>query len=166
MNWDAVYFYYFVIHTPITLLMDSTFVIPHEYQLSIQSKLSEFHIKQNQDFIAIEKPLWIQIFVVWELIFQLPFFIYGIMDYLKNNKTGYSVHSWPMFLLYGFNAGFTSLVCLIYILSEGPTHGLSTGSLINLFSLYVPTTLLPFYMMYDFYHRIGKLLKEDKPKVL
>lgn len=122
MNWDAVYFYYFVIHTPITLLMDSTFVIPHEYQLSIQRKLSEFHIKQNQDFIAIEKPLWIQIFVVWELIFQLPFFIYGIMDYLKNNKTGYSVHSWPMFLLYGFNAGFTSLVCLIYILSEGPTH--------------------------------------------
>lgn len=78
---DSVYFYYFLVHTPITVLMDATFVIPTEYQLPIQKQLSLFHIQQNKDFLAVEAPLWVSLFVIWELIFQLPFFIYAAINY-------------------------------------------------------------------------------------
>lgn len=161
---DPVYFYYFLIHIPITVLMDATFVIPEHYQISLQRTLSAFHIEQNKDFLAIESPLWMKIFVVWELVFQLPFFMYAVLDYLKNGRNTYSAHTWPMFFLYGFNAGFTTLVCLIYIIAEGHLHHLSTPQFLNLLGLYTPTMVLPFYMMYDFWLRICHRLTEGHGK--
>lgn len=151
---DSVYFYYFLVHTPITVLMDATFVIPTEYQLPIQRKLSLFHINQNKDFLAVESPLWMKIFVTWELIFQLPFFIYAAINYLQNGRVKYSEKLWPMFLVYGFNTGFTSFLCIIYVLAESGQHGLTVGETANLLGLYTPTMVLPFYMMYDFWVRI------------
>jgi hypothetical protein len=156
---DKIYFYYFLIHTPITILVDATFAIPIEYQISIQRKLHEFHVTTNKDFLGENSPLWMKIFVIWELIFQLPFFIYGVYDYLKNNQKHYSIHTWPMFLLYGFNAGFTTLICLIYVLLDGDQHGLNTSEWLNLLGLYTPTMILPFFMMYDFWIRIINQLK-------
>lgn len=142
--------------------MDATFVIPIEYQIELQKILSKFHIDQNKDFLAIETPLWIKIFVIWELIFQLPFFIFGAIDYLRNDKRGFSKFTWPMFILYGFNAGFTSLVCLIYVLAEGESKGLSFSQVLNLAGLYAPTMVLPFIMMVDFWKRVNVQLQKDK----
>lgn len=163
MTIDSVYFYYFIIHTPITIFMDATFVIPDEYQNFIQKRLSLFHIEQNKDFLAIESPLWMKFFVVWELIFQLPFFIYAIINYLQNGRKFYSKKLWIMFLVYGFNAGFTTLLCICYIVSDSGKYQLTTGEFLNLLGLYTPTMLLPFYMMYDFWIRINnELLIKDK----
>lgn len=156
---DSVYFYYFLVHLPITVFMDATFVIPTEYQLPIQKQLSLFHIQQNKHFLAVEAPLWVRLFVIWELVFQLPFFVYAAINYLQNGRTKYSERTWPMFLLYGFNAGFTSLVCLIYVWTESGRHGLTMGETANLLGLYTPTTLIPFYMMYDFWVRIADQLQ-------
>ncbi|GMM45474.1 Ema19 protein [Pichia kluyveri] len=154
---DTVYFIYFLIHIPITLLMDATFVIPTKYQINIQKTLSEFHIEQNKDFLAIETPLWIQIFVLFELIFQVPIFFYAVYHYLNNNKS-FKFKSWIYLVIYGFNAGFTTLVCFIYVIMEGNNYGLNNKELINLLSLYTPTMLLPFYMMIDFSKRINNQL--------
>ncbi|KAG0668815.1 hypothetical protein C6P42_004728 [Pichia californica] len=163
MTIDSVYFYYFIIHTPITIFMDATFVIPYEYQNSIQKALGKFHIEKNKDFLAIETPLWIKFFVVWELIFQLPFFTIAIINYLQNKRKGYSKNTWIPFLIYGFNAGFTTLLCLIYVILESKNHGLTNGEFLNLIGLYTPTMILPFYMMYDFWIRINKeLLNKEK----
>lgn len=104
-----------------------------------------------------------QAFVIWELIFQLPFFVYGAYDYLRNNRRGYSKSMWVWFLLYGFNAGFTSLICVIEILWNGNSHGLNIGEVIKLALVYFPTTILPFIMMIDFIKRInGDLLSKKK----
>lgn len=160
---DKVYFYYFLIHTPITILIDSTFAIPVEYQFEIQKKIHDFHVTSNKDFLGVNSPLWMKTFVVWELLFQLPFFIYASYDYLKNKQVSYSKNLWIAFLLYGFNAGFTTFICLIYVLLDGDQHGLSYGEWFNLIGLYTPTMVLPFYMMYDFWGRINKeLVLKDK----
>lgn len=146
--------------------MDATFVIPREYQISIQKQLSDFHIISNKDFLAIESPLWMKIFVAWELVFQLPFFIYAIIDYLQNNRLRYSKKLWGMFLLYGFNAGFTSFLCMVYVFCQFEEKGLTFSEGMNLLGLYTPTMLLPFYMMYDFWIRINtELLKQDKKDI-
>lgn len=162
---DKVYFYYFLIHIPITVLMDATFVIPKEYQISIQRTLSNFHIENNKDFLAIESPIWMKIFVAWELVFQLPFFFYVIYDYLVLNKfKKFSTNVWVSFLIYGFNAGFTSMICLIYIFLQSESNGLSFTEMLNLLSLYLPTTLLPYYMMYDFGVRISNIINTNNSK--
>jgi hypothetical protein len=167
---DTIYFCYFLIHIPITVFMDATFAIPYEWQLPIQRQLNAFHYNENKDFLAVNSPLWMRIFVVWELIFQLPFFIYAVIDYTRNGRKGYSVRLWTMFFLYGFNAGFTTLVCLIYVYSESAIHGLNTTEMWNLVGLYTPTMVLPFYMMWDFGCRIVTRLTdfelETKEKIL
>lgn len=160
---DSLYFYYFLIHTPITILIDSTFAIPIQYQFKIQQNINQFHVSQNKDFLGQNSPLWMKTFVYWELLFQLPFFIYASYDYLKNKRTGYSLNLYPCFLLYGFNAGFTTLICFIYVLLDGDQHGLTLSEWLNLLSLYTPTMILPFYMMYDFWIRINnQLINKDK----
>lgn len=157
---DTFYYYYFIIHIPITVFMDATICIPHEYQLNIQQILSTFHITQNKDFLCAEHELWLQIFVVWELLLQLPFFFYAIYDYYGNNYKFYSRKLWPMFLLYGFSAGFTSSVCLVYVLLESGSRGLNTAEMINLAALYVPTMIIPFSMMYVFWARLSQEQKK------
>lgn len=162
---DKVYFYYFLIHTPITILMDATICIPFEYQLKIQQKLSTFHVTTNKDFLCAEPELWFQLFVIWELIFQLPLFIYAVYDYSRNGFKFYSPKLWPAFLLYGFNAGFTTMICLIYAIIYSPSKGLTIAETANLASLYIPTMILPFYMMYDFYIRILNQLSVKKKNI-
>lgn len=160
---DCIYFYYFLIHTPITIFMDATFAIPEKWQFPIQRQLNAFHHSQNNDFLAVNSPLWMRIFVIWELIFQLPFFVYAVIDYIKNGRRGYSIKLWPLFFLYGFNAGFTTLVCWIYIYMESESHGLNSSQMLNLLSLYTPTMVLPFYMMWDFGCRITEKMSSSIP---
>lgn len=138
--------------------MDATFVIPREYQNSIQIFLSDFHVNSNKDFMAVNPSLWMKFFVIFELIFQLPLFFIAVFDYIQNKKTGYSKFLWPAFLVYGFNAGFTSFICLIYIWSGSASAGLTTGEMLNLAALYTPTTVLPFVMMADYWIRISNIL--------
>lgn len=153
---DTVYFYYFLIHAPLTLLVDDTFIIPPKYQLDVQKQLYHYQVVENHDFLAAELPLWMQYFVWIEVLFQLPLFIVALMDYTNRNGK-FSKKLWPYLLIYGFNASFTSLQCLVYIYQEGPDKGLSDPELWKLFALYTPTFLLPAYMTYDFLGRISRL---------
>lgn len=144
--------------------MDSTFVIPIDYQLNLQKTVSNFHISTNKDYLAVAPPIWLQAFVVWELVFQLPFFIYAVYDYLHNAQRGYSKSLWCLFLLYGFNAGFTSLICVVEILFNGEGNGLNAPEVVNLAMVYLPTTIIPLVMMVDFIRRINGLLNGGKKK--
>ncbi|ODV86100.1 hypothetical protein CANARDRAFT_7456 [[Candida] arabinofermentans NRRL YB-2248] len=164
---DNVYFYYFLIHIPITLLMDSNYAIPENYRLTIQQKLYEFHINKNKDFLGLNVELWMKSFVLFELIFQLPIFIYAIYDYyFKNDKIGYSKKLWPILSIYGFNASFTTLICIIYIIFKSEENGIVgfEFEFWNLLGLYTPTFILPAYMMFDFMNRCMRELNDTKVK--
>lgn len=81
---DTFYFLYFLLHIPITVLIDSALAIPKEYQLNIQKSLLEFHIGQNKDFLLANPPSWLTVFGWIELVLQLPFFFIGAAALFKS----------------------------------------------------------------------------------
>ena len=85
---DTFYRLYFLIHIPITVLVDSALVIPPAYRLAIQTKVLNFHISENKDFILLLAPSWLKVAGFVELIFQLPVFFIGIYA-LWNGKSSY-----------------------------------------------------------------------------
>ncbi|GEQ66746.1 hypothetical protein JCM33374_g409 [Metschnikowia sp. JCM 33374] len=141
---DTFYFWYFVLHIPITVLIDSCLVIPREYRHWVQASLVDFHVQQNKDFLLQNPPLWLQVFGAFELFFQLPvFFIAAYKLY-----AGYrNIH--VILCVYGFNASFTTAVCLAYVVKTAHVYGLSTTEKWSLFALYVPYLLIPGFMMVD-----------------
>lgn len=90
-------------------------------------------------------------FVAVEMIFQLPVFIICIISYIKSgSKKQINKKLYPFILMYGFNAAFTSLQCLVYIYSEGHSkYGLTKSEVYNLLGLYTPTFLIPLLMCID-----------------
>ncbi|KAG7746081.1 hypothetical protein KL912_004642 [Ogataea haglerorum] len=133
--------------------MDATLAVPRAWQLDIQRQLSDFHVARNKDFLFAEPPLWLQFFVVFELIFQLPLFVAAVVDYWKNKCYSPKLH--PYMLLYGFNASFTTLCCLVYVYFESAAHGLTVAETLNLLGVYFPTFVIPAVMTIDFASRIS-----------
>lgn len=141
---DKFYYWYFIVHIPITLLIDSTIVIPDEYQLWIQKLIVSFHIETNKDILLIESPLWFKVFGLFELVVQLPIFVIGSI-FLRNRDERIT----PVMMIYGFNAFFTTLVCLIWVIAEGDNFGLTRAEIYNLVLIYVPYLIIPLVMMID-----------------
>lgn len=150
---DRFYFWYFIVHIPITVLIDSSLVIPSEYLPSISQKLLELHINTNKDFLIVLRPIWLQVFGAVELLFQLPLFVVGAYLLYKKSKSVF-----PYMLLYGFNASFTTTVCIAFILHDSPIYGFLRGQTAQLAAVYLPYFIIPFIIMVDYLRRISNIL--------
>lgn len=149
------YYYYFLLHIPITLLIDSSVVVPPKYHPA--SRLVEWHIAQNNDFLLWEKPTWLYWFVVIELVFQLPLFVKFALALRPGQVSGEQekdqklqkenrLNKWLR--LYGSNASLTTLICMITIWQRGyhpfaPSEALATAEKVQLILVYLPTFLIP-----------------------
>lgn len=153
---DKFYLGYFLIHIPITILIDSNIVVPIEYALELSKLILNFHISANHDFLLLEKPVWFQLFGLVELVFQLPLFFYCSYHLYKQQSKSYYVYM----IIYGFNAAFTTFVCLGVTYFEGHLHGLTTPQIYNLIAIYVPYLLIPFVIMVDYSCRTSRLLNQ------
>lgn len=154
---DTFYYWYFIIHIPVTLVMDLTMVVPQKWQPSWQQALAAFHINTNKDFLLQEMPLWLQVSAMFELFVQLPIFFIAARALLRNCQKVY-----VLMTVYGFNAFFTTLLCLAYAWRDGPSHGLTDGELTNLLGLYTPYCLIPLFMMIDCGVRATNLIGKAK----
>ncbi|QBM87754.1 Protein of unknown function DUF2781 [Metschnikowia aff. pulcherrima] len=141
---DKFYFWYFVFHIPITVLIDSCLVVPRAYRHPVQAYLVDFHINLNKDFLLQDPPLWLQVFGAFELFFQLPVFFLAAYKLYQGRR---NIH--VILALYGFNASFTTAVCLAYVVKSAHLHGLTSAEKWNLFALYVPYLIIPAFMMVD-----------------
>lgn len=159
-RFDKFYFAYFLLHIPITVFMDSNIVVPKEYLVSWAQAVLDFHISTNKDFLLVETPLWLQVFGLFELVFQLPLFVYCSIKLYKGNDR---LH-WIWMVIYGFNASFTTLVCLVYVYLTGDQYGLSFGERINLLGIYSPYLVIPLVMLIDYVKRIQSSLSVDLEK--
>lgn len=154
----SLYYYYFLLHIPITLLIDAQVVIPERYHPA--AALYKWHIAQNNDFLLQEKPDWLYNFVVVELVLQLPLFFYfakglrrtgpiaGQSKLAKaaNSTRDKNLYRWLR--IYGWNAAFTTLACMITIYQRGyypltPLVPMSPEDKLRLILVYLPTFLLP-----------------------
>ncbi|CCK72660.1 Ema19p KNAG_0L00370 [Huiozyma naganishii CBS 8797] len=143
---QAFYKWYFLLHIVITVLVDATVVVPARWQLV--PALAQWHIRQNDDFLLRERPLWMQAFVLVELVFQLPLFFYfpGRLHRLgpRKNKTQ-TDNSLLRGLLkvYGYNAALTSLCCCAAVVLRCAAGGVSTATALTLLALYLPYVVIP-----------------------
>ena len=149
---DKVYLWYFIIHIPITIFIDSSIVIPEQYQLSITKSILNFHITTNNDILLAYPQTWFKIFGFVELVFQLPLFFYFIYKLLSPNSLDVNYYLWSM--IYGFNAGFTTFVCLIWLIIEYRNFQLLDYQLINLLAIYTPYLLLPLILLIHSFKQI------------
>lgn len=150
---DTFYFWYFVVHIPITILIDLCLVVPPASRHWVQQLAVKFHIDSNKDFLLQAPPLWLQYFGAFEMFFQLPLFFiaaYGLYKRLRKVLV--------VLIVYGFNAAFTTGACLTYVVSRAEEHGLSAAEKWKLFGLYVPYLLIPAFMMVECSARVMSMI--------
>ena len=162
---DKVYLWYFIIHIPITIFIDSSIVIPKHYQLSITKSILEFHISTNNDILLAYPQTWFEIFGFIELIFQLPLFFYFIYKLLSSNRRVLDVNYYLWSIIYGFNAGFTTFVCLIWLIIEYKNFQLLDLQLINLLAIYIPYLLLPLILLIHSFKQIQQYNNNNHNKL-
>lgn len=145
------YLWYFIVHIPITVFIDSSVVIPPKWQLGAAQRVVNDHIAKQHDFLLSEKPEWLYWFVLLELVMQLPLFGYFVGKLWNLNQlqvnTDTKLKTWLR--IYGWNASLTTLVCIIVIFQRGyiPYDVLRTSLTMTqkcqLASVYLPTFLIP-----------------------
>lgn len=57
-------------------------------------------------------------------------------------------------MIYGFNAGFTTFICIIYDIFTGQEHQLNGSEIIQLVGIYLPYLLIPIVIMVDNYNQL------------
>lgn len=132
---EKLYYYYALIHIPITVLVDSSVVVPERWQLL--PSLVKFHVEQNNDYLLYEKPALLQLFVWLELVVQLPLFFYFAHQFrqlwrLRETKAlvgddksvSHELVSRSRALrrylfIYGVNASMTTLWCIYMVCVHG-----------------------------------------------
>lgn len=162
------YYYYFLLHIPITVCIDSSVVLPIEWYPKALQQLINWHVASNNDFLLADKPLWLVVFVVVELLVQLPLFVYFSVQLPRLQKAKEEVATgihgddkaskvnlhelrtrvtWWL-KLYGVNASFTTLVCMLAIFFNGHMVAnvqwtMNLEDKLALVGVYLPTFLIP-----------------------
>lgn len=82
---DYVFLLFFIIHVPITWLIDAQgVIIPREVYPEFLQNLTLWYIKSFDDVLMANPPIWFQSFVFFELIFQFPLLLLNIYGLIKS----------------------------------------------------------------------------------
>lgn len=131
-----VYIAYFATHVPATILIDSQAIVPEKYVPSFARQLLKFHIKQNDDFLMLEQPMWLKSFIVCEVLVQLPMFYVLLRKLLRKEETN----------IRWMGVGYSShvMTTMVPILTEIYRRGSLT-----LFMIYFPYFFVPLLLFYS-----------------
>ncbi|EPQ56635.1 hypothetical protein GLOTRDRAFT_60011 [Gloeophyllum trabeum ATCC 11539] len=170
---DLVYFLFFLMHIPATLLIDLQAIYPTTMVPKLIAQLPVFYVQMSGDpligggmgyFGTKETYVWFKTFLFLEAIFQLPVFVLGARALYKGNRSIY-----PLLLIYAASTTTTTLPCLSVILttplvqtpsSEALTYvTITPAQRLLLLSSYLPFFLLPLLMTVDMAMRVSSLVK-------
>ena len=131
-----IFIAYFATHVPATILIDSQAIVPDKYVPSFAKSLLQFHIKQNDDFLMLEQPLWLKSFIVFEVLVQLPLFFVLLRKLRKREENNIR--------LLGIGYSCHVMTTMVPILSEIYWR----GSFV-LFMIYFPYFFVPLMLLYS-----------------
>ncbi|KAF8159552.1 hypothetical protein B0H34DRAFT_703921 [Crassisporium funariophilum] len=169
---DLLYFLFFAIHIPATLVIDLQALYPAALVPSLLRAPLDFYIGMSRDpliggvvgaFGNSEHLVWFKTFLYLEALFQLPVFVLGLRGLYKGSRTIY-----PLLTLYAASSATTTLACIAAVLSTPETTPLllaknvasvTATQRLLLLSSYVPFFLIPLMMAVDMSVRVGKLVK-------
>uniref|UniRef100_A0A7R9VI65 EXPERA domain-containing protein n=1 Tax=Chlamydomonas euryale TaxID=1486919 RepID=A0A7R9VI65_9CHLO len=111
---DTMMLFYFILHIPTTVLVDSQSVIPQEYFPPFLIEMLQWHIKTNGDFLVDTNPPWFVALVCGEVFLQLPFFFVATYAYIAK-KNWIRIPA----LIYGVHTATTMIPIFGEILTVG-----------------------------------------------
>ncbi|KAI0076612.1 hypothetical protein K474DRAFT_1691295 [Panus rudis PR-1116 ss-1] len=169
---DLLYFIFFLIHLPSTLLVDLQAIYPHGLLPGIITKLPELYINLSSDpliggamgyFGVPENYLWFKSFLLLEAFFQVPVFILGMRGLWKGSQKIYL-----LLLIYAASTTTTLLPCLAILLATPTTSpetvaakiiSVTAEQRLLLLSSYVPFLIIPLTMLVDMSSRVFRLMQ-------
>ena len=127
---------FFATHIPATILMDSQALLPPSIVPSLARELLDFHVRANHDPLMEHQPVWFKSLILFELLFQLPFFFVGYHAF-------YHGRNWVRIpgIAYGVHTATTLIPILAEILTDEdiPTDAARA----QLFLIYLPYLIIP-----------------------
>ncbi|KAJ3783662.1 transmembrane protein 6/97 [Lentinula aff. detonsa] len=147
---DLLYFCFFLIHIPASLLLDFQILYPSAYVPSFLLALRQWYIDFSADPLitgAVRGEIngnlsWLGCFAWLELLFQCPTFLLGIRGLWRGSHSIY-----VLLMAYGASTATTTLPCIFYILKEH--SNMTTSQQLILLSSYIPFFVVPLLMAID-----------------
>ncbi|KAN0101022.1 Transmembrane protein 6/97 [Tylopilus felleus] len=166
---DLLYFVFFLIHLPASLLLDCQSLYPPSFVPSLISRLPKMYTQLSADPLISGAMgytgestsfIWFKTFLFVEAFFQVPVFVIGMIGLWKDSHSTYL-----LLLIYGASTATTTLPCLAVLLSTPITsaHTIASGAqsitvsqYYLLLSSYLPFFLLPVFMVVDMAIRVTR----------
>ncbi|TFK39887.1 transmembrane protein 6/97 [Crucibulum laeve] len=170
---DFLYFLFFAIHIPASLLIDLQYLYPSWLVPNFIRNLLMFYVKMSNDpligglagyFGNNSHLIWLKSYITLEAIFQFPVFILGMLGLYKGSRSIY-----VLLLVYAASTATTALPCVMYLLQVPHATpdsigkgivSLSFEQRLLLLSSYIPFFLIPLLMTVDMAMRVLKLVKK------
>ncbi|KAG9312794.1 transmembrane protein 6/97 [Chiua virens] len=169
---DLLYFIFFVMHLPASLLVDGQALYPSAVVPSFISQLPKMYTQLSADPLISgamgyvgesSNFVWFKTFLCVEMFFQVPVFILGMIGLWKDCRSVYL-----LLLVYGASTATTTLPCVTVLLATPTTsaqtiaagiQSVTPSQRLMLLSSYLPFFLLPLYMAVDMAGRVSKLVQ-------
>ena len=137
----AIVLVFFATHIPATILMDSQAILPPAVVPGFAKSLLRFHVRTNHDPLMEWQPVWFKSFILFELLFQLPFFFIGF-------KAFYERKNWIRIpgVVYGAHTATTLVPILAEILHSDSFP--DEAARWKLFFISLPYLIVPASMAY------------------
>ncbi|KAJ3824134.1 transmembrane protein 6/97 [Lentinula raphanica] len=174
-SFDLVYFCFFLVHIPASILLDFQIVYPSTYVPPILPALLQWYVDFSADpligGIATGKIhphgelFWLGCFAWLELLFQFPTFLLGLRALWTGSQSIY-----PLLIAYGASTATTTLPCIFYILKEYSESRITSTQLLILLASYIPFLVVPLVMAIDIGFRVYRIVvvrdgEEEEGKV-
>ncbi|KZW01243.1 hypothetical protein EXIGLDRAFT_638565 [Exidia glandulosa HHB12029] len=168
---DLLYFAFFIVHIPISLLVDFQQLYPRQWVPSAVTALADWYLSEHGDPIYAggmgllkSRPhdvVWLQSFTVLEMIFQFPVFFVGAWALYNGRKAWY-----PLLLAYGASTATTLVACVSY-LAAYPTASKKSATFetmtveqkLHVIAMMSPWIVIPALLTVDMALRIAKELR-------
>ncbi|KAI0690335.1 transmembrane protein 6/97 [Cytidiella melzeri] len=169
---DLIYFLFFAMHIPATLLIDLQALYPARLTPSAIAQLPHLYIAMSKDplitgaFSNSDAYVWFKPFLILEAIFQLPIFVLGMRGLLRGSHSIYI-----LLLIYGASTTTTTLPCLAVVLATPTTSAetiaaniasVTVQQRLSLLSSYIPFFLVPLLITVDMAFRVLALVREGE----
>ncbi|ORX39019.1 transmembrane protein 6/97 [Kockovaella imperatae] len=163
---DRIWFYFFVMHIPISLAVDFQALYPPSWIVNTPlPAFIKWYMGWSRDPVILGalggSPLWhwMKAFFWLEAVFQLPCWILGAWGMWTNDKRVY-----PLLLAYGASTATTLLPTLQALFTVPSTPPLSTLELANLLGCYVPYLLIPLGIAMDMSIRLHRIIAHSQAR--
>lgn len=168
---DLIYFAFFLVHIPATLLIDLQALYPPSVTPYFIRALPQLYVQMSNDpliggvlgMLGDSQPfVWFKTFLAIEALFQLPVFMLGARGLWRDSRSIY-----VLLLIYGASTTTTTLPCLSVLLTTPITSAqtitdrvvsVTTSQRLLLLSSYIPFFVIPLVMTIDMASRLSKLV--------